>query len=203
MTIDIDHVVAAYAMTNEDKLKLTNMLAQAYLQAKIQAYQRAQKTAGHVLTLHDPWKPDEQAQRRAHIWANWQVTSIASTYEELLRSQLESDTQEAIGDVVRGIVSKVKKWISGFLPWKTQQIADYTVSAGDNAGTSQWIDDVLGGVDGDTGKVRARVLPGESSNDLCKQYAGNDYSLEEANDLPNFPIHSNCPHYVEIYTVGE
>lgn len=200
---EIDRAIAAYAMTDDDKAKLADILAQAYLQAKTQAYQRAQKTAGHIITIKHPWEPGEKDHEKALSWAKEQVDSIASTYLDLLKSQLESDMQEGIGDIVRGIVSKVKDWISGFLPWKTEQVAGDTLSAGDNDGTEQWVDDVLGSSDGDTSKVRVRVVPSNSSSDFCKDYAGQDFSMEEANDLPEFPAHTNCIHSLEIYTVGE
>jgi len=188
----------AYLFTESDKDALARLLAPAYLEAKVQAYQHAQETTKNVLTVKKSWVPDK---KKVDTWASEQVESIASTYQELLNSQLEHITEEAIGDGVKKIVTKVKEWIHKFIPWKSKQIADNTQNVGGNEGTAQWIEDVNGGAEGDPNGVRVRVVPEDSSNDFCKEYAGNDYSLEESNDLPDFPAHPNCRHSLEVYVV--
>ena len=52
----IDHIVNAYTFTPDDRQQLTNALAQGYLQAKAQAYQKAQSHVGHIVRIREPWQ---------------------------------------------------------------------------------------------------------------------------------------------------
>ena len=207
----LDRVVAAYAMTDADKAQLARLLATAYLTAKASAYQRAEATAAHVLRLTHPWRPTArdaaQAQEQATEWAQ----SIAETYETMLRNHLA----ETYAPLERGLwsgigqaIKNVGAWIADMAPWKSEQIENVTTGSGANDGTDQWIDDVLAesksgtlDVSGDPNGVRVRVIPESSSNDACKQYAGHDYSLEESESVPTWPMHPNCPHQIEVYVV--
>lgn len=205
----------AFAFTETDKQHLTDLLAKSYLLAKIQAYNRAISRTKHVVTIRKPWQPSERDVKQAQKWATTQVDSIAETYETLLQHAIEQmleQPHEALGDVigkVKDIVDKIGDWFKGFLPWKTQQIADQTWGTGANDGTEQFIEDALDGnnadevVDDGLIQVRVRIEPGESSSDYCKNYAGEEYSLEEYKNLGiAFPAHPNCIHSAEIYTVS-
>lgn len=211
MASTLDRIIKTYAFTPEDKQQLTNALAQAYLLAKAQAYQRAQSKTAHVIYVRKPWQVSESEVKKSQQWAAKQVESIAETYETLLRHAIEELPEErAIGDVIGGIksvVSAIGDWISSFLTWKVKQIADNTWSTGDNAGTEQFIEDVQGedNVDelADDGliQIRVRIEPGESSSDYCKNYAGEEYSLEEYQNLGiSWPAHTNCIHSAQIFT---
>jgi len=201
-----DSIIAAYRFTDEDRQQLINILAKGYLLAKAQAYQRARSKTAHVVRMRKPWQVTESEVEKSQQWASQQVESIAETYETLLRHALEEMPQErALGDIISGIknvVSAVGDWISGFLPWKTQQIADNTWSTGENAGTDQFVDDVQDEDNAeeleDDGLLRLQILiePGHSSSDTCAAYAGNTYNLSD--DVPNFPMHINCIHYKTI-----
>ncbi len=195
----IARVLRAYAFSEADKQHLTDLLAKSYLLAKTQAYNRAVSRTKHVVTIRKPWQPSESDVEKAQQWASKQVDSIAETYETLLQhaiEQLPEQPHEAIGDVigkVKDVVDKIGDWFKGFLPWKTQQVANETWGSGDNDGTEQFIEDVQGdGVEGKTSSIKITVLPGTSSNDTCAAYAGNTYSLSD--EVPAFPIHPNCPH---------
>jgi hypothetical protein len=204
--MNVDHIVAVYKFTEADKQELINILAKGHLLAKAQAYQRAQSKTSHLVRLRKPWQATEAEVEKSQQWATQQVESIANTYETLLRHELERLPQErALGDIIGGIknvVSAIGDWISGFLPWKTQQIADNTWSTGDNDGTDQFVDDVRDGDNAeeleDDGLLRLQILvePGHSSSDTCASYAGNTYNLSDA--VPNFPMHTNCIHYKTI-----
>jgi len=209
MTPDqIDRITRAYAFTPDDKASLTSLLSAAYMHAKQAAYQRAHTAARVSLPV---WRPGDADATAAHDWANERVNGIADTYESLLRSQLEQmgddETQEALGDLwqgVKGIVKRVADWITGFLPWKTEQIAQDTWNEGDNDGTEQFIGDVKSSGT-DYSKLRVRVLPEESSSDFCKDFAGKDFSFDDpgTDACPSFPAHTNCIHYLYVYTVNE
>lgn len=215
MMSSVAQMVKAYAFTAADKQHLTDLLAKSYLLAKTQAYQKAIARTKHVVTIRKPWQPGESDVKQAQKWATTQVDSIADTYETLLQhaiEQMSEQPHEALGDVigkVKDVVSAIGDWFKGFLPWKTQQIADQTWGTGSNDGTEQFIEDVLDKdnvdevVDDGLVQVRVRIEPGESSSDFCKNYAGEEYSLEEYKNLGiAFPAHPNCIHSAEIYTVS-
>lgn len=157
--------LGAFAFTDADKQHLTDLLAQSYLLAKAQAYQKAITTTQHVVTIRQPWQPDESDVKHAQQWAREQVESIVSTYEEMLQNaieQMSEEPQEAIGDVIghakkkaKDLASQIAQWFLLFLPWKTKQIAGYTWSTGSNDGTNKFIEEILQsektGSDGDNG----------------------------------------------------
>lgn len=210
--MNIDHVVAAYAFTDADKEQLVNILAKSYLLAKTQAYNRAVSRTKQVVTIRNLWQPGESDAKNAQQWASKQVDSIAETYETLLQhaiEQMAEEPYEALGDVigkVKGIVGAIGDWFKGFLPWKTQQIADQTWSEGDNDGTEQFVDDVKDDenvdevVSGGKSMLRVVILPANSSSDECAEIAGKTFVLDEA---PNPPMHINCIHYQEIVLIDE
>ena len=214
-----DHAVSAYAFTPEDKQRLASVLAQAYLQAKAQAYQRALATTAHIVYIRTPWQVDASEVEKAQQWATTQVESIVETYETLLRHAIEEIAQErALSDVIGKAKEKAKQiaeWFLLFLPWKTKQIADHTWSTGDNAGTQQFISDVQDKrsahveqskknvhevVSDGKSLLKVMVLPAHSSSDECAEIAGVTFSLDKA---PSPPMHIGCIHYLEMVIVDE
>lgn len=228
---EITHILQAYAFTSVDKSALTTILANAYLQGKEQAYSRAYATAGHRFSFA-VWKPGADDTQKAEEWATPIVDSITSTYEGLLRGQLEQmrpvkesdgedgdsqdDTPDDTGDQGDGIVGnvlaalgistivkKIGEWFTGFLPWKSEQIAQNTWSEGDNDGTEQFVADAVNSGDDYSGLI-VKVMPASSSSDYCKDFAGNTYLFDEiGGDVPSFPTHANCIHYIVVIDTGE
>lgn len=205
----ITHIVDAYAFSPDDKSTLTDLISTAYLHAKQAAYQRAHTTAGHRTSL-PAWRPGDADATKAHEWAVPLAERISETYSGLLKSQLEQmeeeGMQEALGDVIRGIkgiVNRISDWFKDFIGWKTDQIADNTWNEGDNDGTEQFIEDVIASGT-DYSAMRVRVMPEESSSDFCSNYAGRDFAFDAVgSELPEFPAHNRCIHYLEIYVEGE
>jgi|SRR5579859_163200 len=202
----IDHIVKTYAFTVEEKRQLANTLAQGYLQAKTQAYQRAQSHAGHIVQIRHPWQVSESDVKKSQQWALSQVQSIAETYETLLRHMLEQLPEERAAEniigKVRGVISSIIDWINGFLPWKVKQVADNTWNTGDNDGTEQWIDDVQSDdIEGDTSTIFLKVVPEGSSSDYCADFAGRTFALGD--EIPHFPAHVGCIHSIEVITASE
>lgn len=210
--MNTDPLIAAYTFKDEEKQRLAKMLAQSYLLAKTQAYNRAVSRTMHLVQIRNPWQPTEADAEKAQEWAESQVDSIASTYMDLLSSTIEGallDPQEKKDDKkdVLYYLFLVGSWFKKFLPWKTQQVANVTVSTGTHDGTEQFIQDVQNedNVDelADDGliQIKVRIVPEESSSDYCKDYAGQEYSLSEYKNLEiSFPAHPNCIHSAEIFT---
>jgi uncharacterized protein (UPF0297 family) len=205
----IDQVVARYAYTPADREALTNLLADAYLTAKQQAYNRAYQTAGHLFSFA-PWQPGASDQRSAREWATPMAASIAETYETMLRSQLaqmrEDGAQEALSNVwqsVKNVVQKIGDWFASFLGWKTEQIADNTWLEGENDGTEAWIDEVKASGEA-YDDLKVQILPESSSSDFCAQYAGGIYSYNDIGVVtPFFPAHIGCVHYIYVLPPDE
>ena len=212
-------IAAAYAFTTVDKTALTDLLAKAYLAAKVAAYQKAVATTDGVLHLHTPWTPAARDAAAARTWATKQMASIAGTWAETIgqltdRVAAESADTSGNADVsldeglIGGLLNAaaigagVAGGVKAFIAWKAPQIASVATGTGTNDGTAQWVSDVLADeASGDPNGVRVRVVPETSNSDECADYAGNDYSLDDAADLPDFPLHPNCKHSTEVYTV--
>jgi hypothetical protein len=214
----VDSICQTYAFTDADKATLTNLLAKNYLAAKVVAYRKAANAASSVVTLKHPWQPSDKDETKAQQWAATQVASIADTYLTTVRSLASTFTAESavqdgqsleeglLGGLINAaaVAAGVAGGIKAFVTWKAPQIANVTTSSGANAGTAQWVEDVLeeaGDESDDLNGVRVRVVPANSSSDTCADYAGKTYSLEDSVDLPDFPIHPHCIHRTEVYTV--
>jgi uncharacterized protein (UPF0297 family) len=206
----IDQIVARYTCTPAECETLTSLLADAYLAAKQQAYNRAQKAVGHLFSF-TPWQPGDSDQRSAREWAAPMTASIVQTYETMLRNQVErirkdEEAQEALGDVWQGIkdvAKKIGEWLTDFFGWKTEQIADSTWLEGENDGTEAWIDDVKASGE-DYSALKVQILPESSSSDFCAQYAGGIYSYDDIGVVtPFFPAHIGCVHYVYVLPPDE
>lgn len=209
--MNTDPIATAYSFTNEDKQQLANMLAQSYLLAKVQAYNRAISHTKHVVQIRQPWQPTETDAEKAQEWAESQVESIASTYIDLLSSTIEGallDPQEKKDDKkdVLYYLFLVGSWFKKFIPWKTQQVANVTISTGENDGTQQFIEDVQDEekadevMSGGRSMLHVVVLPAHSSSDECSEIAGKTFALNAA---PELPMHPNCIHYKTIIIVDE
>jgi hypothetical protein len=198
-------LLQSYLFTVKDKQALSDTLAQGYLLAKAKSYQRAQSSVGAIVRIRHPWTVGPSDVKRAQFWATEQVEGIAATYETLLKHAIEEmPVERGIGDIVGGIkqvISNIGEWISGFLPWKTQQIADATWSEGDADGTAEWIDDAsdADGIDGIITNIRVRVVPSSSSKDACELIAGDEFELDSA---PKLPMHLGCIHSLEVISVS-
>ncbi len=210
-TPDLATLLHPYRMTSADKHRLALLLAHAYLTAKYDAYQRAAQTTAHLVRVRSPWKPSHHDAQQALQQATKQVEGIAATYETLLEHAIQDmmGQERAIGDVVskvRDIVGAIGEWFRGFLPWKSSQIANSVEGLGDYDGVMEYIEDLGEDVEWEDddpstqnlSQFEIEVYPGESSSDLCSQYAGQRFPLESADSVPAFPIHPNCVHRVRI-----
>lgn len=205
----IDHIVHAYAYTMADRDKLTALMADAYLAAREQAYHRAHTTAGRHVSFV-PRKSGHEDTEKARAWAAPRAESIAETYEGLLRSRLEqmqeNTPHEAISDMwggISGFFQQVGDWFANFLGWKCEQIADDTISEGENDGTEDFVGDTIKSGD-DYSMLKVQVLPEESSSDFCAEYAGRIFPFDAVgSECPEFPAHSRCIHSLVVLAPDE
>jgi hypothetical protein len=160
--------------------------------------------------------------------ANTYREMLTRVIEQLTSSSI-SAASEGIGDLaqsIKGLVLAIKAWLHKMLAWKIPQIVTNVVGIGSNAGTERIIHDILvelntlastmlTHLDGTAAAaasqngllakllahIRVRVSPADSSDDLCRKWAGKTYSLSEATSLPSFPMHPSCIHYKEVIVV--
>lgn len=194
-------ILAAYALSTQDQDALRDAIVAAILASVLAAYNRWSLLTGVVPALQPDRQMIEQ-QAQAH------ADSIVATYTRELGSATTtylSAWQQANGNLngVEGPLSQMlSDWTTARMQYKAAQIASYETGFGVDAGTIQFVQDLTSGdlIDATTGEVLSPdeygigVVPGESSSDLCKEYAGRLFSLDEIDDIPSFPIHAGCPH---------
>jgi hypothetical protein len=195
----------AYALSSSDEDALHDAIQEAILMSMVSAYNRWALLVGAVSVL----QPDKQQiaqQAQSH------ADSIVATYTRDLGNATTTYLQvwqQANGtlDGVEGPLSQMLgDWTTARLQYKSAQIAGYETGCGAGTGTTQFIQDLLSGdlIDATTGEVLSPddygigVIPAESSSDLCKEFAGRLFSLDEIDSIPDFPIHANCPHELII-----
>lgn len=127
-------------------------------------------------------------------------TSIVETYNTDLRSAAERLSEKYQGDALK---SELQTWADDRAAWKSATVANYEANRGYDAGIDWFVGDITAGdltlPDGvTTDMISITVLPSESSMDECAEYAGETFTLDEASDLPSFPLHPSCPHYKEV-----
>jgi hypothetical protein len=186
----------AFAFTLQNQQALVETLAEGYTQAKAQSYAHAVQTTAYL--EKPPIAPYIPGKQGAQKWANGQATGIVSTYHDALDQHLAKEKKRSPFMILGAVLI----WLNGFVKWKAPQIAKTTWYAGVSAGTQDWIGDHMGWLsDQDTPLVAVQVVPETAVCDECKQYAGQTYDIGELDSLPDFPLHPNCQHSIEIITL--
>lgn len=203
---DLASAAAAFAVASDERDVFIEKLASAYLAAQLFAFNRDIAVAGFIGDARQFFILDA-----AIAWATGQVGGILNTFAQQLGNFLKWLPQDIEASDAK---QQITAWFDRYADYKAPQIAGDTVGAGMYTGTQQAVQDML---DAGLGQpitsppqpdqprlpnIRIRVVPGDSSSDFCKDYAGNDYSLGEALNLPSFPAHPGCIHGIEAYDAG-
>ena len=189
-------LVARFALSAEEKRALIQSVTEAHLGAYRASYAAVARRFAPPGTAPQPPASQEAVQRRH---AREAALLILATFAEDLLGY-------ATILVANGLLqpqppdegwylAMMATWLAQRAAWKSDQIARTTVGQGANAGTTdakQSIDD--GTWEQDPSTLCVTVLPAESSHDICSQYAGQVFPYEDYDDIPDFPIHPNCPH---------
>ncbi len=183
--------LVAYTLSYEEQEELARKLTEYNLAAQRFAYSRDMLAVG--LTPH----VEESLSIRAGdllSWGHAQVSSIVSTFQNLLSSFLGGLSAGA------DVIGQVSGWLDRYGTYKSEQIANVTWGTGANDGTMAALTDIQ---DAGVERARVRVVPGESSSDYCKDYAGQEYSISEYQALGvSFPAHPGCVHSAETFLAG-
>lgn len=188
-----------YVLPDSDKRDLADAIAKTYIAAQVWSYFHVKETTGVDLSGIAIKHSDALA------WARKQVSSIADTLHEQYANFVKTLPDGISRDA---LTSLSKEWLDNFTEYKTPQIVNVTWGTGADLGTNAALTDILDAATDptqepiSTDNIRVRVLPETSSSDLCSQYAGNDYGIDEYFSLQvHWPAHPNCPHHIEAYVV--
>lgn len=196
----------AFGLTDADTAVLTAAILLAMRSSMQSSYRRWNSTLG---ANNHMWMPTTKQEETLAAVAQEHADSIASTYADNLQNAIQQFLGDGAGNPA-SLGEMLTTWAAARADWKSDQVAGYETSYGTEQGTMEFITDLLGGnlVDSLTGEVldpndyAVGVVPDESSNDLCAEYAGQQFPLEEVDDIPDFPIHPGCPHYKIIVPLG-
>lgn len=195
-------LVAAFLLSKAD----IKAMASAILAARIASMKAAYSQASSTVGIDDTdWEPDAELQSMAKDASRQDAESIASTYKDDLEAVATAFVvawmldHESLDGCEAAARVEIAVWAIARAEWKSKQIADYTCGSGANDGTAMWVADAMDGEfelpDGVTlDDIEVTVLPEESSSDLCSEYAGETFDIDEYDSIPDFPIHANCPH---------
>jgi hypothetical protein len=196
----VDQAVGPLLLSEED----TGKMAKAIYASRIEAYEAAYQEAELRLGLppntawHAPASVLEE-QSKAALEAADQITA---TYERELRAAASRLLDAGVsGDDLH---AALQDWGRARKGWKSEQISRYETGRASERGTMDMVgalregeyeDQLAEMADWSMDEVRITVLPaGAETEDLCMVYAGAAFSLDDAWDIPEFPIHANCPH---------
>jgi hypothetical protein len=194
-------LVMAFLLSHSEITAMATLIFTARMDSAKASYQQASDTIG----ADTDWEPSNALQRQLRDSSEQDAQSISATYKADLGVQATSfveswmTTHESLEGCEAAARAELAQWATTRAEWKSEQVAGYTCGSGANTGTNEWIDDLIdedidlpAGISADD--VIVTVLPEESSNDICKEYAGQSFDIDEIDDIPDFPVHLGCPH---------
>lgn len=203
----IDPLVQLLSLSPEEIASLASYIRDCIMATMQSVYNRV----GSLLQTTAQWVPDltsisHQALSYAH--------DIARTYADEIRSAITNfvEQYEIANSTIEGVqvplASFLQEWLTARASYKARQIAGFSAGVGNEAAIAQCIKGINAGIRDDAGNVIdpsdycIQITPDESSSDVCSQYAGQSFPLDQADDLPSFPIHPNCPHQKHLVVVA-
>jgi hypothetical protein len=198
-------LVAAFLLSNAEIKAMASLILTARIASMKAAYSQASNTVG----IDDSnWEPPSDLRKMAEDVSKQDADSIANTYKDDLEAVTTAFVvawmidHESLDGCEAAARKEISVWAIARAEWKSKQIADYTCGSGANDGTDMWIGDFLDGdldlPDGITeDDVEIEIQPEEAVCKECKEYAGQRFSLEDADDI-ELPAHPACPHHKVI-----
>lgn len=143
------------------------------------------------------------------VGAEQTARAIAATYQQDLFAEanrfVDAWLQEhgTLDGCRAALASDLNTWAVERATWKADQIANYEVGDALDDGTKIAIDGLLNGDyapdDLALSDITVTVLPETAAEPFCQEYAGQEYSLDDAADLIGvFPAHAGCPHFLQV-----
>jgi len=194
-------LVAAFLLSKSEVASMTTLIFTARMDSAKASYAQASDTVG----ASTDWEPSDDLQGQLKDTSEQDAESIAATYEADLESVATGFAEswmldhESLDGCEVAARSELSTWATDRATWKSEQISGYTCGSGANTGTNEWIDDLLDeDIDLPEGlsvdDVEVTVLPEESSSDICKEYAGQSFDIDEIDEIIDLPAHLGCIH---------
>ena len=205
-------ILDAFGLTADALSALVDAIKNALLDAMAAAYQRCLSALG-LTSASDAaaWTPTQENITTATQLAQSHAESIVQTYQRELVNVVQGYAQsyESANGSLDGIEGPMgdllTQWTATRSAYKSEQITGYECGLGAEQGFQAFVADLASGslidpetgevLSGDSGDYAIAVLPAESSHDECRDYAGQTFDVQEADSLPEFPLHAGCPHY--------
>ena len=213
-------LVAAFALTDDEADDLADAILDgrtaAWTAAFTEAAQAVGLTAAEIADATNPLPDDvERALRTA---AEAAAAAIVATYADDLERAVErmvdayyddpANDGASAAEAKSAVGGDVGEWARARADWKSDQVAQWETAQGADDGTAQLIEDLLDGTYGPgegiaLSDIVVAVLPDFSSLDECADYAGEEFSLEDADEvLGLFPMHMGCIHECVVLVNG-
>lgn len=204
----ISQLTSGFSLSDAEIEQMNSALLAARTVSAKASYRKASDTVG---IDGRNWKPSEELQQQLKNTSEKEVEGIVGTYQSDLEKQVtnfvdawlkEHETLDGCEEACR---KEIALWASERAAWKSEQIGNYAASSGADSGTNAWIDDLVGdefeGVNPDD--VEVIVLPETSSSDICEEYAGKTFSIDDYDTIISFPVHPYCDHRVVVQMKDE
>ncbi len=172
----------------------TQALTHVCLTARLDAHRAAIRSSGVAM----PADPDTESVHLHQTEAENDSTSIDHTMRRMAEAAcLAYFLSLSEAPTETGALVFLRQWIQTYSVAKSQQVASYETGRGWDTGILAVIGWLLqgSGQGADTSAdMVVTVIPSGASCDTCETYAGEVFEIDEADTIPEFPIHPNCPH---------
>ena len=176
----------------------TDAIISACLAARLDAYMAAWQHVASITGQSTEESASEQSSDLHDDESSADAASIADTMQRMAESAALAFLAAFTGtpdEAEIALLAYMRQWINDYSAAKSKQVGSYETGRGWETGITDAIDRIIGG--GQTVVPEdyiVTVIPDFSSPDECADYAGDIFELDELDDIPEFPIHPNCPH---------
>lgn len=198
-----------YALSPQEKDALVRAIEAASTQIAGMAYGRAARTTG--VAPHPSLYPGEDFLAQALAWQS--VASISDTYMHDLKRAVTvfllawRTVHGSYEGIEHSLLRMLNQWAQARAEWKSEQIARVESGRALEDGTRAFLRDLDSGMyahdarELDMSTLWVGIVPEESSNDECMDWAGTMVPYTQADMLPSMPAHPNCIHYKVVLRV--
>lgn len=207
-TVSIDALKSglkqAYTPTASEKQAFSASIVEAHIAAYRATYLQ-HAAAVHATNVPQNFQPDATAENDLTDDAESNADDIIVTLTNAVLDEIDDLTidEDEWRDEVDKVHDNIRDFVTQFSLWKALEITRAETSMGADSASGDFVDAIQSGLitlaDEYEGRsVVVAVLPADSSNDICAQWAGTYTSIDNYDDVPDFPVHPNCIHVKHI-----
>lgn len=199
-------IIAYFLLSQDEQDLLIAAIYTALRAAMIASY----RWNAHRLGIPSEWLPNKDEEDALQALAKLRGEQITATYEDnVIRATTTFlDAYEKANGSLEAVLPDLRDTLKQYTDARTEQkaeeISKYETGEGANKGINVVIGDITNADEGDNvyvsdedmARIFVGVMPETSrGEDECEEWAGEMVELLEADIIPDFPIHQNCPHY--------